>query len=1120
MAITKAEFSAYIRAFQFRELFNEMGWNNDRTKQPIVLDEVAYNVTAIAEKSGFRIFICEPPSGNKIPDSATRKKIESKVTKLFQEHLIIFIDEYQREQVWQLAVRKAGTPTKISETRFTLSQDPELLYQRASGLFFTLDEEEKVTIIDVTKRVAENFQQNNERVTKKFYESFKKEHTAFLKFIKGIDDQLNMDWYASLMLNRLMFCYFIQKKGFLDKNKNYLQDKLKACKEKKGKNKFYSFYRDFLLALFHEGLGAPTHDKKLEVEIGKIPYLNGGLFDEHEIEKTFQKIVIDDKAFEQLFNFFDEWEWHLDTRESASGKDVNPDVIGYIFEKYINDRAQMGAYYTKEDITDYISKNCIIPWLFDEVKRHYPKAFANDGWLWQMLKKSGDEYIYDAVKYGVPDASTGSATGGLFDDLPAGIQKGFNPALEKKLVDGKGQYLHELRNVWNKHAPSNIALQTETYREVIERRKRYADIKSKIANGEIKEINDFITYNLNIRQFVQDVLETTGDAEFIRHFYQALLRITILDPTCGSGAFLFAALNILELLYEACIQRMRSFVDESGKGKHKYFEEMLAQVNAPEHPNLQYFIYKSIILNNLYGVDIMNEAVEIAKLRMFLKLVATVDADYSKKNLGLEPLPDVDFNIRAGNTLIGYATEDALKNSLEMDLIAKLELPRIEEQCDIVARAFARYKEIQLQGHADFEDFKTAKDELNDRLDKLRNELNQLLHKQHYPNVKYDHWLATHQPFHWFAEFYEIIHGKGGFDVVIGNPPYVEYKKNTSYGLINFNLMGCGNLYAFVVERSHSIINDISYFGMIVPFSSASTPRMLPLVKLLSGKSDAWLSSYDERPSFLFSGVCLQTSIWISNICKNEKKVASKLYTSRLLHWSTDQRSVLFESILSYLPNNIDNNSVLPLKIYNSLENSLMTNLSTNSKSFFQCQLDSSKHSLYYRTSGGRYFKLVTNFQPYFKDSSGRKTSSKMGRISMPDVLSRDIGVILLNSNFFYWYWRILSNCRDLTSREINSIKFDINAITKEENTALSNISNSLMDDLKKNAIRKTVCYKNTGEVVYDEHYVKLSKSLIDQIDCLLAQHYGFTYEELDFIINYDIKYRMGKELDNGEDDE
>ena len=131
----------------------------------------------------------------------------------------------------------------------------------------------------------------------------------------------------------------------------------------------------------------------------------------------------------------------------------------------------------------------------------------------------------------------------------------------------------------------------------------------------------------------------------------------VLDPTCGSGAFLFAALNILEPLYESSIKRMQEFVQNSPKGKFKFFEQILNKVNAPEHPNLQYFIYKSIILNNLFGVDIMNEAVEIAKLRLFLKLVATVDADYSKENLGLEPLPDVDFNIRAGNTLVGYATK-------------------------------------------------------------------------------------------------------------------------------------------------------------------------------------------------------------------------------------------------------------------------------------------------------------------------------------------------------------------------------------------------------------------------------------------------------------------------------
>ncbi|MBE3085352.1 MAG: Eco57I restriction-modification methylase domain-containing protein [Bacteroidetes bacterium] len=1098
MAITKSDFSAYIKAFQFRELFNEMGWNNDRTKQPIIVDEAAYILTGIAEKSGFRIFACEPPTGNKLPDSATRKKIEGKVTKLYQEHLIIFTDDIKKEQIWQLAVRKAGSPTKISETRYTITHNPELLYQRASGLFFTLDEEGKITIIDVTTRVAENFQQNNEKVTKKFYESFKKQHTSFLNFIKGIDNKMSIDWYASLMLDRLMFCYFIQKKGFLDNNKNYLRDKLKACKEKKGKNKFYSFYRDFLLALFHKGLGAPQHDKKFEVEIGNIPYLNGGLFDEHEIEKTFTNIQIDDQAFETLFNFFDEYEWHLDTRTAATGRDINPDVIGYIFEKYINDRAQMGAYYTKEDITDYISKNCIIPWLFDEAKRNYPKAFADDGWLRSMIKNSGDEYIYNAVKHGIPE-------GNLFGDLPEEIQKGFVPELGKKIVDGKSPWLWELRKSWNKPAPSEIALPTEIYREVIERRKRYMDTKTKIENGEICEINDFITYNLNIRQFVQDVIETTADADFIKHFYKALSSVTILDPTCGSGAFLFAAMNILELLYEACIHRMNGFVSEAAKGKYKFFEDTLKQVNAPEHPNLQYFIYKSIILNNLYGVDIMNEAVEIAKLRLFLKLVATVDADYRKPNLGLEPLPDVDFNIRAGNTLVGYATEAQLKDAFIGKLDFDNDADKIKEKCDIVARAFAHYKETQLKGYSDFNDFKKAKDVLNERLDKLRNELDILLHKQYYSSSKYDQWSATHQPFHWFAEFYEIINGRGGFDVVIGNPPYVEYSNvKKDYSIVGYETEGCGNLYAFIMERAIFLCKLSSYNGLIVPISLPSTPRMAKLREFLQkNNSLLYCANFADRPGTLFSGVHQKVSVLIS------VKGASKdiIFSTNFLHWysneNNNERKFLFDKV-SYSRITKINDCNAWLKNGTAIENAIWQKKSNKKNAI----------SYFFQESSMFTFFLNMRLMFWTKCFLSPKKSKEFKIYKTSKEIDRNALMAILNSNLHFYYWETLSDCWHITQRELNFFKIDYQEIKDNTKIAISDIGLKLEADLES---KKK--YVGTVQIDY-EYYHKLSKPIIDQIDCLLAQHYGFTHEELDFIINYNIKYRMGKELNSGEEDE
>lgn len=1080
MALSKKEFSTYIKQFNFRELFNDMGWNNDKTTQPIVVDNETYTLQAVGEKSGFKILLCNPQPNGLLPEYNTRKKIETKVTKLFQEHLIIFFDTKKTEQIWQLVVRQSGKPTKVTETRWHINQDPELLFQRAAGIFFELDEEDKITIVDVKNRVGENFHQNNEKVTKQFYDKFKKEHGSFLQFIKGISDKANQDWYASLMLNRLMFCYFIQKKGFLDNNKNYLRDKLKDCKAKKGKVKFYSFYRDFLLVLFHKGLNEPSQNQDIKIEIGKIPYLNGGLFDEHELEKTHSGIDIDDKAFERLFDFFDQYEWHLDTSITATGKDINPDVIGYIFEKYINDRANMGAYYTKEDITDYISKNCILPYLFDETKRNYAKAFNADGELWTMVKQSGDLYIYDAVKKGVEEP------------LPKEIEQG------KKDVSK--------RTDWNKPATINYALPTEIWREVVDRRNRYSEVKTKIDKGEITAINDFITYNLNIRQFAQDTVESTNDPEWLKHFYKALNSVTIIDPTCGSGAFLFAAMNILEPLYESSLQRIENFVTEAPKGKYKYFEEVLAQVNSPEHPNLQYFIYKSIILRNLYGVDIMKEAVEIAKLRLFLKLVATVEADYRKPNLGLEPLPDIDFNIRAGNTLVGFTTEAELQKGLTYTLDGAIAKPLIEEKCEIVANAFKRYKEIQLTYGDDFKEFKKAKTELNKRLKELNHELNQLLHKQA-SGLKYDHWIKTHQPFHWFAEYYEIMDNNGGFNVVIGNPPYVEYgtKLKAVYSLKDYNTIECGNLHAYVAERCFKLISQTGLIGLIIPLPSISTSRMVTLQNLVKPKANkkgrnVWISAYDERPSSLFDGV--DQRLIIELISKENDEC--NLYTTGIKRWYSSTRDILFPSI-NYSKQSAKNLTYTTsiLKIQNDIfETEILKKFYLNKPISFLKSEQPTKGVIYYRTAGGRYWKVISD------KPSGTDTVSE--KAAYFRILNSNQAVALISSSTFWWYYSCHFDMFNLKDYMIFGFRFS--DASPEILTQLNKLGKEYLKSLEENAEIKSINSKTKGTIEQKQYAVGKSKSIIDEIDKVLAQHYKFNSDELEFIINYDIKNRLGKE--------
>lgn len=665
------------------------------------------------------------------------------------------------------------------------------LFEKMEKLSFSLEDEPN--ILDIIEKVQAAFLVNSEKITKDFYSGFKKEHSNFAKFITGIDDHLaekenkNKQWYASVMLNRLMFCYFIQKKGFLDGDVDYLRNKLEWTRQQEGENRFFNkFYKGFLVNLFHDGLNAPQHNVEFENIYGRIPYLNGGMFDIHQIERNYAELDIADEAFCSLFDFFDKWHWHLDDRITASGRDINPDVLGYIFEQYINDRAQMGAYYTKEDITEYIGRNTILPYLMDAVKRKDEKCFRPKSKLWQYLQESNDKYIYNAMKKGCNEP------------LPEYIAEGIDTAKPNLL---------ERRKHWNERTPETFALPTEIWRETIERRQRYSNIKQKIVNGEITAINNFITYNLDIRQFVADYLADTPDHLFIKHFYSALQHITILDPTCGSGAFLFAALNILEPLYEVCINRMKEF----NKQNPLLFKQELQEITHKYRSNIQYFIYKSIILRNLYGVDIMVEATEIAKLRLFLKMVAVVEVDKRDPNLGLDPLPDIDFNIRCGNTLVGYATQAELKRDLaEGNMFDREEFEaKINGEMEKISKAYQRFKEIQLQQSEKMVDFKQAKYALNERLSALNHLLNNKMYGAVETNISYEKWLLTHQPFHWLAEFYEIINEYGGFDVIIGNPPYVEYNKKIQgiaisdlYKLVGYKTISCGNLYAYILERS------------------------------------------------------------------------------------------------------------------------------------------------------------------------------------------------------------------------------------------------------------------------------------------------------------------------------
>jgi hypothetical protein len=360
------------------------------------------------------------------------------------------------------------------------------------------------------------------------------------------------------------------------------------------------------------------------------------------------------------------------------------------------------------------------------------------------------------------------------------------------------------------------------------------------------------------------------------------------------------------------------------------------------------------------------------------------------------------------------------------------------------------------------------------------------------------------QPFHWFTAFYEIL-SNGGFDVIVGNPPYVEYSKikgdkrvgdEDRYRIYGYKTESCNNLYAFMIERGLKMTHEIGRFGMIVPLSALCTQRMLPVWQIIEDNSThLHTSHFGWRPAKLFVGP----------------------YTTRYNKWSAEGRTDLF-SLIHYMSanKNLIKKGVVS-KISNELEDTLIQKVISKQTTINSLTSESISHLVYYKNTGVNHWITATDFAPKaFRDDNPTE-SSRQTTLGFIDNSSLDFVACCLNSNLFFWFYTVRTNCRDLNPNDIRDFPIP-RGIEKDERFA--KLRADLMERLdasSKYIIREQ---KLTGAIRLQSFYPQSSKPIIDEIDRVLAQHYGFTDEELDFIINYDIKYRMGRDAAGAGDDD
>lgn len=672
-------FEKHLSAFDFARLFVDvLGWNQpvvERAWQPDAAGDTAFTRRTVAELGGVVAIQIVIDSG--WPDETQRLRVWKHIAHSHAENLLIFTDKQTgaSQSQWYWVKRdkhpETGKPRLTSRRHeYFKGQPVDLFASKLQAMVVELSELDasgRLPVLEAARRIAAAL--DVEKTTKKFFAAYQQQHLELLKHIQGIDNERDKRWYASVLLNRLMFVWFMQKKFFLDGgNADYLHTKLLQSRQR-GPERFFG---EFLNALFFEAFAKPEGDRSQEARAltGQIPYLNGGLFLHHKLEldadrspRIGKTLTVADAAFQGIFDLFASFTWHLDDTPGGDADEINPDVLGYIFEKYINQKA-FGAYYTRPEITSYLA----------------------------------DRSIHKLI-----------------------LERVYEPAIP------------ELK---------------------------------------IKEVK-FDT--------VPDLLARMDARTALKLVNEVLPSITILDPAVGSGAFLVAALKSLINVYYAVVGRAEVGACTELKNWLQYIQK--------DHPSVGYYIKRRIVTDNLHGVDIMEEACEIAKLRLFLAMVASV-----RKVEDLEPLPNIDFNILPGNSLVGLMRVDEHEFNTKQNDLFKPSYRSLVDEKNRHLQAY-RHAADQMGKHVSLRELR---DSIDAEMRHASGVMNELLRDQFEAlGVKFEEaqWdakkqdlgkpkkrqvtvadIAAQTPFHWGYVFDDIVQKRGGFDIILANPPWEVFK--------------------------------------------------------------------------------------------------------------------------------------------------------------------------------------------------------------------------------------------------------------------------------------------------------------------------------------------------------
>lgn len=502
-----------------------------------------------------------------------------------------------------------------------------------------------------------------EAVTKQFFEEYKRVFDNVMIAVEGFGrtekEEEAKKLFVQTLFNRLMFVYFLSRKGWLKFNGD--SDYLQALrKDYPARSEDKNFYANRLTVLFFAGLNndasRDVRSPSLTSLIGDVPFLNGGLFDETDVDKR-QNLLVPDSAIDQILRqLFDRFNFTvMESTPFDVEVAVDPEMLGKVFEELVTGRHKSGSYYTPRPVVSFMCR--------------------------------------EALKGYLETENTGAS------------------------------------------------------------------------NDAIKEFIDH-----------QDT--TKLDLSTAPKISAALARVKVVDPACGSGAYLLGMMLELVELMTALYSTQLSHEEKD-----------------------LYNLKLQIIENNLHGADLDQFAINIAMLRLWLSLAIEYDGDVTD----LSPLPNLDFKMVCGDSLLGPDPSP--------DNYGNLFRHRIHELAGQVAQL--KQKHMRETGS---EKLRLAKD-----IESIQGSLREALVDSSAPGEAID----------WRVEFAEVFDQNGGFDITIMNPPFVAtYSRQSEKMAIGTeqqlkNLYGGYggriNLFTCFIVRSLQIASPKGAAAFIVPDSYATS---------------------------------------------------------------------------------------------------------------------------------------------------------------------------------------------------------------------------------------------------------------------------------------------------------